>query len=431
MIQKYLKIFLSCLAFFLLSQTLYAANHLDKIAIVVNDQVITESELTQIINAMSAQQKPDGEPSPASEIRKAAIDQLIARDLQLQIAKANNITVGDENLNNALQQVASEHQISLAQLPEALAQQGLTFDQFKSQLKDQLLIEKFQQQQLGGSIIITPKEIDAEVKKLKQHPDNAKQTLYHFEDLLIPLPANPTAQDISEAKQKFNAVAQAINQNKDFETIGQTILNAPPQDLGWRSKDKLPEAFIAIAQKLKPGQVAPPARAPNGIHILKLIETKVLTSPGDLNSAITETHVRHILLIKDSLTPDATLERRLLSLRDDLTHGKDFAKLAESNSQDPGSVANGGDLGWVKPQTMDPKFEAAMNKLAVNDISQPIKTQFGWHLIQVLGRRQIDDPETALKVKAQQILFQQKLDEAIKQMISQLKSQAYIKIYEQ
>jgi peptidyl-prolyl cis-trans isomerase SurA len=160
------------------------------------------------------------------------------------------------------------------------------------------------------------------------------------------------------------------------------------------------------------------------------METKKADSSSTANSnMITETHVRHILLKKDNLAPDSTMIRRLVSLRNDIVHKQDFAKVAEENSQDPGSVANGGDLGWIKPGVLDPKFEAAMNKLAVNEISQPIKTQFGWHLIQVLGRRQLQDSKAALQLKAQQMIFQQKLDEAQKQLVSQLRAQAYIKIF--
>lgn len=409
---------------------------INRIVAVVNDQTITEFNLNEMIHALESAPTPDGQKLSTSTLRKQALDELIARNLQLQIAKLAAVTISDEELNTALTRVADEHHLTLAQLPDALASQGMNMTQFKQQLKDQLTIQKFQQQQLAGSITIKPQEIDALAKKLAHQPkpaiDDQKQILYHFVEMVIPLPPKPSQQDLVQVKQKFDVIAAQINKNVPFDQISSTQLNKPVVDLGWRGAEQIPEGFRQIASKMKPGQVAPPARSLDGVHLIKLIETKTADKAQDsdtLNTTITETHVRHILLKKDPLAPKATLERRLLSLRNDLTHGADFAEVAKDNSEDPGSVSNGGDLGWVKPETLDPKFETAMNALKINEISMPVESQFGWHLIQVLGRKEINDPDTALKLKAQQILFQQKMESAVKQMISQLKSQAYIKIF--
>lgn len=421
------------------SATAATDTSINRIAAVVNDQVITEANLNQMVDAVQAEQNAAGNKMTPAEIRKQALDQLIARDLQLQMAKILNITVSDDELKAQLASVAAEHHITVEQLPAALQQQGLSLDQFKQQIKDQLLIQKFQQQQLAGNINIRPKEIDALAKKLAKQPLPAaapkSQVVYHFIDMVIPLPEKPTEQDLAAAKQKFDAIAKAINEGKeDFEAISQQVLGAPTNDLGWRTMEQMPTGFSQVVSKMKPGQVAPPARAANGVHILKLIEVKTLNTTNDLSASatsntITETHVRHILLKKDALIPAATQERLLLAIRDKIVHGEDFATLAKQDSQDPGTVSNGGDLGWVKPGMLDPKFEEAMNKLAVNEISMPIQSQFGWHLIQVLERKQTQDPQAALRQRAQEILFQQKMEEAVKQLISQLKAQAYIKIF--
>lgn len=410
---------------------------INRIAVIVNDQAITETNVREMIHTLESAPNQTGTKLSAAALRKQAIDELIARALQMQIAKLASVTISDEELNTAIAHIAADHHLTVAQLPAALASQGLDMSAFKKQLKDQLTIQKFQQQQLAGTITIKPKEIDALAKKLAQQPEKQaaepqSQMLYHFAEMIIPLPQKPNEEDLHNAKQTFSQIAEKINQNIPFDQISETVLHKPITDLGWRSPEQIPSGFMQLVAKMKPGQVAPPARSADGIHIIKLIDTKTLTnqqtSPAN-SQIVTETHVRHILLKKDPLAPKSTLERRLLSLRNELVHGGDFATLAKENSEDPGSVSNGGDLGWVKPETLDPKFEAAMNELKINEISMPVESQFGWHLIEVLGRKEISDPETALKLKAQQILFQQKMERAIKQLISELKSRAYIKIF--
>ncbi|MCD6046478.1 MAG: peptidylprolyl isomerase SurA [Gammaproteobacteria bacterium] len=405
----------------------------NKIAAVVNDQVITQSELNQMINAINDQQKASNtKPSSASNVCKDAMDQLIARDIQLQLAKNANITVSDEELKAALAQIASEHQLAPNQLESTLTQQGINYKQYLKQITDQLTIQKLQQRQLASTIVITPQEIDKLAKKLKAEKKDTTQVFYHFMGILIPLPAAPTPADLTKAKQTFDTIAADLNKNQDFSSISQEAVDTAPQDLGWRSADQLPPGFLPIASKLTVGQVAQPVRTANGIFILKLIDKKTAPAPSSINTAITETHVEHILIKNDPLAPEATLKRRILSIRDAIVKGgEDFAKAAEENSQDPGSAPKGGDLGWAKPETLDSSFEGAMNKLKIGEISEPVKSQYGWHLIKVLGRRQANDADTAWKLKAQQILFQQKMDSAVKQMISQLRAQAYIKIFDQ
>ena len=417
-----------------------ADNHatpINRIAVIVNDQAITETSVREMVHTLDSTPNQTGAKLSAAALRQQAIDELISRALQMQIAKLASITISDEELNTAIDHIAADHHLTPQQLPAALASQGLNITAFKNQLKDQLTIQKFQQQQLAGTITIKPKEIDALANKLAHQPEKPAaepqaQVLYHFAEIIVPLPPKLNEQDLAKAKQTLNQIAQKINQNMPFDQISETVLNKPITDLGWRSPEQIPSGFMQMAAKMKPGQIAPPARSADGIHVIKLIDTKTLSNPQTLHSnsqTITETHVRHILLKNDPLAPKSTLERRLLSLRNELVHGGDFQALAKENSEDPGSVSNGGDLGWVKPETLDPKFEAAMDKLKVNEVSMPVESQFGWHLIEVLGRKEITDPETALKLKAQQILFQQKMERAIKQMISELKSRAYIKIF--
>ncbi len=409
---------------------------INRVAAVVNDQIILQSDLNNLTNTLSAQAKANGTSVSSSTLHKDALNQLIDQTLLLQAAKNANIKVNDQQLTDTLTQIADEHHITYAQLPTAVAQQGLPFDHFKKQISDQLVIQQFLQQALAGTFIITPKEVDKLAKKLGSAPKVApsKQILYHFRVILIPLSANATPTEFTAAKQKFEAIAQSINQHEDFGAISQRILGTPPQDLGWRSTEQLPATLVKLLPKLQTGQIAPPIRAPNGINILQLTETKTVdTASTDnnptSNNTVQEVKVRDIFLKSDNLTPKPLLERRLTDIKNQLDHGANFAILAEQDSQDTTTAPSGGEMGWLKPGMLDPKLEEAIAALKINQISEPIETPAGWYIFQVLERKTTTDPEAALKLRAQQILFQQKMQEGTKVLIDELKSQAYIKIF--
>ncbi len=413
-----------------------AVDHIDKIVAVVNDQIITQAELNLEMSGLSEQQKALGEPSlTPSALKKRALDNLIAKTLQIQAAKMIGFSLAAGKIDEAMETVAAQHGLTVAQLPDALKHQGMDFAIFKKQIAAQLLIQGLQQRQLAGGLKIDPKQIDALAKKIAANPAKYQKTKdngasYHFYDVLIPLPANATAEQMAAAKAIFDAIGTQITAGKNLpDAINASNMTSSVQatDLEWKTRTQLPEAFSRLIEQLQPGQIAPPGRAANGIHLVELLAVK--KAPVAAVTAITETNVRHILIKTDALTPDATVERRLLNIRNDLLHGESFATAVTENSQDPGSIAHGGELGWIKPGELDPKFETAMNLLALNEISQPIKTPFGWHLIQVIGRKQIVDPNLSYQQQAQAILFNQKMDLAVKDFVNELKSQAYIKIY--
>lgn len=414
-----------------------ATEHIDKIVAVVNDQVIAQSELDQEIIGLREQMTAAKEKLPApAQLRTLALDNLIAKDLQMQAAKMVGFKLSADKVNQSIEAIAKQHGLTVNELPDALKHQGMDFEQFKKQISSQLLIQELQQRQLAGSFKIDPKQIDALAKKIAANPGAYQKTVdsglsYHLYDVVIPLPATATADQMAEAKKVFDALGALITKGMSLpDAVKESGMSGSVQatDLNWQTQAQLPPAFVKLVEQLKPGQIAPPGRAPNGIHIVQLLAVKK-NAVAAATTTITETHLRHLLIKTDALTPDSTVERRLLNIRNDLLHGTAFATAVEENSQDPGSIANGGDLGWVKPGSLDPKFEKAMDLLKVDEISQPVKTQFGWHLIQVLARRQISDPDLAYKQQAQNILFNQKMTVAVKDFINELKSQAYIKIY--
>lgn len=420
--------FAGCLFAYCASSAANNSDVLDSIVAIVNDQVITQSALNQEIETETQAAKTSGNNLSSSEIRKNALNNLIDFDVQLQTAKLAKVQISDDRLNEALSNIAKQHNLTLQQLPAALASQHINYDDFKKQITNRLMVQTLQQQQLAGTIKLDPKQVDALAKKLAtQKPTSV--TEYHLIDLLLALPPQPSQDQINATQQKLNEIAKDLNAGQNFADIAQKMSSDPTHtDLGWRAQNEMPQAFADLVSKLKTGQVSQPLRAPNGVHLIQVAGTRQSTATDAINDSITETHVRHILIKTDALTPSSSAERRLLNIRDQLMHGGDFAKLAQENSQDPGSVSQGGDIGWVKPGILDPKFEKAMDALKVGEISMPVQSQFGWHLIQVLDRKKTNDHQEALHMQAQQMLFEQKMAEAIKNFISMLRAQSYIKI---
>jgi peptidyl-prolyl cis-trans isomerase SurA len=288
----YLKIITPLSLLFLFVLTGNAASMpINGIAIVVNNKIITDVDLNQATQAILEIPKADGTKLTAAEACKQASDKLIDQEIVLQMAQANKVTVSQEDLNKAMDQIAAEHQLTRAALPKALAEQHISFDQFTQQITKQLTIQKFEQEQLGGNIKITPKEIDELAKKLAHQAPQAKsEMLYHFTEIVIPLPAKPTSSELAQTKGYFDAIAKLINENKDFDTISQTVLHQPARDLGWNSLSQLPAGFTSIAAKMKVGGIAPPVRSPEGVLIIKLIETKKsdATEPAKINNKTNE-----------------------------------------------------------------------------------------------------------------------------------------------
>lgn len=410
------------------------ATELDGVVAEVNDSVITQSQLNNEINNMRKALAQSNTPIPAATIlRKRVLDQLIDKKLQLQLAKANNITVDKAAVDDAMMRIAQEHDITLTQLPAALAKQGLDYASFRQSIQDQMIIQQLQQRELASQIKVSNQEITQVSQQLAKQPTPiANNTaIYHVQDVLIPLPNNPTPEQINVAKQLADDLASKLKASDDLQksldALGSSTKMVKLTDLGWRGQKDLPDLFAKSVIGLKTGEVSNPIQAPNGLHILKIAAIKGET-PTVVNGHIAETHARHILIKPNVLNTPQTVKTRLTDIRNKIIHGADFAQLAEMNSEDPGSASRGGDLGWSKPGDMDPTFENQMNKLKIGEVSQPFATQFGWHIVQVTQRRQIDDTTAQRREQARQIIFQRKFALALNNWLKQLRTQAYVKI---
>ena len=399
---------------------------LDRIAAVVNDGVILESEVDgqlALVTERLHQQKL--ELPPENVLRRQVLDRLIIQQIQGQQAAHVGIKVSDEQLNDALQEVAQRNNIKLEQLPAALAALGVVYGNYRDTMRKEIALQLLRQRDVLDRITVTPREIDRYLAREAAHPSGS--TEYDISHILIAVPENASPQQLVQAQEKAQEVYRRASSGEDFARLAVTYSNSDTAleggALGWRKGTELPTFLSDIVLKLKPGQVSAPIREPTGYHLVKL--------NGVRNDAkrvmVDQVHVRHILMRTNELQDDATVRAKLEQLRDKIEHNPaDFAVLAKSLSQDPGSAADGGDLGWSSPDVYAPEFAQKVETLKVDEISEPFHTQYGWHIVEVLGRRRYDSTEELKRKHAEDEIRASKADEQTELWLRQLRDEAYV-----
>lgn len=405
-----------------------AGSELDRIVAVVNDDVILQSELDKRVANIKKQIAERNTALPPDNILdKQVLDQMITTQLELQQASSKNITVSDDEINQTISQIAQRNGFTIAQMPDKLKEQGINYADYRQDLRDQIVIQKVEEQLVQSQMHITPREVDAQIKE--EQDSGGANTQYHLSQILIATPLNPSHDQVAAARKKAEAIYAKLKQGADFAATavassdGQQALNGG--DLGWRKQSELPTFFTSAIVNTKPGDITEPLQSSSGFHIVKVDDVK----RHDNKVVISQTHARHILIKSSALMTDQQVKDKLEELRKQILAGADFGKLAKQYSEDTGSANDGGDLGWVDPGTTVPAFEQEMNKLQVGQISEPFKSQYGWHILQVLGRRKADQTEDALKNKAYRAIYARKSDEIIRDWLSQLRGAAYIEYH--
>ena len=409
-----------CLTFS--AQHANALQALDKIVAVVNDDVITQNELDSRINDFIIQLKLDKNASAQIKaLRKQVLEKMIITRVQLQMAKQGNITIDDISLNRMIEQIAQSNQLTLDKLKAVLNKDGIDFARFREQTREDLITKQLQQRIIASKINVSEQEIQRFIdRKLKKNNDEK----FQISHILIATPESAKPEDINQAKEKANQLYNEINDGADFKTLairhsnGRNALKGG--DLGWRSGSELPEAFIDAIDKLPKGKTAAPIRSASGFHILKLVDRSAS------KNMVTQTLARHILLRTNKDRNDDDAQQQLYQLKQRIEKGEDFAKLAGEHSQDPGSKGKGGDLGWADPGTFVAEFEDTMNDLEKNEISSPFRSQFGWHILQVLDRREQDKTQANLEAQARQAIHKRKYDEELRLWLRRIRDEAYV-----
>jgi peptidyl-prolyl cis-trans isomerase SurA len=405
-------------------QAALAAEPIDRIVAVVNDEVITESELNLRLEEVSrriAQQKIQA--PPANILKKQVLERTILEHLQLQVAQLTGIVAGDDKVDTALRNISEQNHMSLAELYKTVAQDGMSQTSFREQIRNQIVIQQLMEREIGNRITVS----DSEVANFLANSENLDGgTEYELSHILIALPETATPEVIQQTREHAEKVLQTLRQGGAFDQAA--IANSQGDNaleggkLGWKKTGQLPTLFVNALKTMQPGDVSDLLRSPSGLHILKLHAKR----GGKKSLTITQVHARHILLRTNAVVTPQEAWQRLDKLRLRIQNGDDFGELARSNSEDPGSASNGGDLGWVNPGQTVPEFEKAMNALKPDEISAPVQTPFGLHLIQVLERRERDISNERDLADARQQIHGRKADERYAQWVRQLRDEAYI-----
>jgi peptidyl-prolyl cis-trans isomerase SurA len=409
------------------SLALAAPQKLDSIVAVINDSILTRHELDARMSDFKRQMADNKVSLPDEEIlRRQVLERMIVDEIQMQLAKLQGIHIDDLGLNRVLENMARSNKTTLENMRNILQQQGVSYETFREQTRRDLMIREVQKRMVYERIQISDQEINQFLEQQKQTNSNEK---YHLAHILIATPENATPEDIRAAFDQAGKALAHLQSGESFRDValrfsqGQQALDGG--DLGWRSAAELPPLFIEAAKNLKKGEVSSPLRSASGFHLIQLIEKQ------NEKVVIDQTHARHILLRSDMVTTDEQIMKTLQSIKHRLDKGEDFATLAAEFSQDPGSKNNGGDLGWAGSGQFVPQFEKVMNSLKEGQISEPFRSPFGWHILQVLERRQQDNTEQQQRDRADQSLRERKADEELQLWLRRIRDEAYVEYRDQ
>lgn len=402
------------------------AELLDRIAAIVNDDVVLESELEQRLDLVRQQISARGENTrlpPEDVLKQQVLDRLILESIQTQIAQQQGIRISDRQLNEALERIASQNNMTLAQFREALIAEGQDYDEAREQIRREILLSQVQQSNVNRRISVS----DQEVQNFLNSELGQKEVQAEFKlrNILIALPDGASPEMIRQADDKAHELYQQLQDGADFAELALAASNAPNAlqggELGWRRESELPETLAAAIDKLSPGQISQPIRTPGGFHILKVEDKR-----GGKVQLVNQTRVRHILLSPNEIRSPEQTRRQIEELYQRLQSGEPFDELARRYSDDPASGSQGGDLGWTQNGQMVPEFEQVMNRTAKGEISEPFESRFGWHILQVEDYRTQDLGEKMLESQARNSIRQRKFAEELNNWLREIRSQAYI-----
>jgi peptidyl-prolyl cis-trans isomerase SurA len=399
---------------------------MDRVAAIVNENVVTTSELDEQVAMITERLEQQRTALPDAEVlRKQVLDRLVVQEVQMQRANRVGIKISDEQLNAALSDVAQRNNMRLADLPRALASQGVDYASYRDNMRKEITLTSLRQRDVIGKINVTPRELEQFIERQKRMPSETME--YNVSHILIAVPQEASQTQVDELSKRAQDIYVRSTGTEDFGRLAVAYSNSQTAlesgSLGWRKGPELPTFFAEEIVKLKAGGISKPIRTPSGFHLIKLNETRDISGSSKV---VEQNHARHILIKPNELQDDATVKQKLTSIRERILKGEDFSAFASSMSEDPGSSVNGGDLGWNGPGTFVPEFEATLARLNDNDISEPIRTQFGWHVIQLLGRRSFDTTEEQMRNRAFNQLRESKADEETELWLRRLRDEAFV-----
>lgn len=418
---------ISVVALVCLGSMAYAAS-LDRVVAVINDDVITQLELESRLKGLAAEIKSRGaEPPPESVLRKQMLQRMINDRLQLQAAGRMGLKVSEQELNDAISSVARSNKLTQSQLRDALKEQGLSYALFLEGVRTQLMINKIFTRHIRGGVVVTDEELNDFIARGGGKADAREYDISH---ILIRLPESADSDAVDKTLKKVREIQTRLEQGLDFSEAATIYSDAPDATeggrLGWREPRQLPELFTEALSRIDVGRASRVLRSPNGFHILYINDARGVNS-----TSVPQTRVRHILIKTDEFLSEAEASHRLEQIRERVLNGDDFAELARVHSDDPVSAIKGGDLGWVMPGEVTGAFEDEMSRLSIDQISHPVKSPFGLHIIQVRERREQNMGEEVTRARARAQLIAQKSDERYDTWLRRLRDESFVNILDE
>ncbi len=403
-----------------------AVQPLDKVVAIVDNDVIMQSQLDQRVKEVQQTIAKRGQDvPPASVLDQQVLERLIVENLQLQIGERSGIRITDEELNQAIGTIAQRNNMTVDQFRQALAHDGLSYEDAREQVRREMIISRVRQRRVAERIQVT----DQEVKNFLKSPMGAMQQSdeYRLANILIPTPDRASSEDIQAAGKKAVDIYNQLQQGADFAKLAIAHSSSDNAleggDMGWRKAAQLPPPFDEELSRMNAGDVTKPVRIPTGFIILKVNEKR-----GGNTVVTDEVHVRHILVKPSEIRTEDDTKKLIDKIYDRVKSGEDFATLAKTYSEDPGSALNGGDLDWINPQSLVPEFREVMANTPQGVLSKPFQTQYGWHVLEVLGRRAVDNTAKASEQQAMNTLRNRKYDEELQNWLRQIRDEAYVEI---
>ena len=399
---------------------------IDRVIAVVDSGVIMESQLNERVEEILMRLRSDRtELPPLNLLEEQVLDRLIIEEIQLQMADRAGIKISDSELNQTLSRVAAQNKLSLEEFRIKLESDGTSYRSFRDTIKKELILQRVQRGKVGAKIDISEQEIENFINSEEGKTQLAEQ--YNVQHILLSVKSGLKEEEINEIEKSALSLIERLKEGESFEKLaasyssGQNALEGG--FLGWRTSSELPSLFSGIVSNLKVGEIADPLRSGAGFHILKLTDKR-----GNTVKFLDQTLARHILVQPSEIRTENQAELLINDIYERLNEGEDFKQLARQYSEDPGSKMDGGDLGWSNPGDYDPAFEKTMNETQIGDMSKPIQSSFGWHIIEVLDRRNEDVSQEEQKNRAFRIIYDRKFEQELQSTLIELRAEAYVDI---
>ncbi len=399
---------------------------LDRVVAIVDNDVVMQSQLDQRLREVRQTIQKRGAPLPPEHVlTQQVLERLIIEDIQLQIGERSGIRITDEELNQAMGTIAQRNHMTLDQFQAALTRDGLSYDDAREQVRREMVISRVRQRRVAERVQVSEQEVQnflaSDLGKIQLSEE------YRLANILIPVPDGASSQTLQAAGKQAQDIYQQLKQGADFNQLaisrsaGDNALEGG--EIGWRKAAQLPSPFDSMISSIAVGDVTEPVRTPGGFIILKVEEKR-----GGSKMVRDEVHVRHILLKPSEIRSDEETQKLAQKLYDRIKSGEDFGTLAKQFSEDPGSALHGGDLNWIDPEALVPEFREVMNNTPQGQLSKPFRSPFGWHVLEVLGRRATDSSDKFREQQAAQVLRNRKYDEELQAWLRQIRDEAYVEI---